>query len=41
VIPRGAVTLAAGDEVLALVDAEDAEVLAVLFGHPGAAAPGR
>lgn len=36
VIPRGAVQLEAGDEVLALVDSEDAEVLAVLFGPPGA-----
>ncbi len=36
VIPRGAVQLEAGDEVLALVDADDAEVLAVLFGRPGA-----
>ena len=36
VIPRGAVQLEAGDEVLALVDSDDAEVLAVLFGRPGA-----
>ena len=34
VIPRGAVQLEAGDEVLALVDADDAEVLADLFGRP-------
>ena len=40
VIPRGAVRLEAGDEVLALVDAEDAGVLAVLFGHPGTRPPG-
>jgi trk system potassium uptake protein TrkA len=40
VIPRGVVTLAAGDEVLALVDSEDAEVLAELFGRPGTALPG-
>lgn len=37
VIPRGAVKLEAGDEVLALVDAADAEELAALFGRPGAA----
>jgi len=41
VIPRGALRLEAGDEVLALVDAADAEVLAALFGRPGtASAPG-
>ena len=34
VIPRGAVQLEAGDEVLALVDSDDAEVLADLFGRP-------
>jgi trk system potassium uptake protein TrkA len=39
VIPRGGVILAAGDEVLALVDSEDAEVLAELFGRPGTAQP--
>lgn len=37
VIPRGAVKLEAGDEVLALVDAADAEELAALFGRPGGA----
>jgi trk system potassium uptake protein TrkA len=34
VIPRGAVVLEPGDEVLALVDAEGADELAVLFGRP-------
>ncbi len=33
VIPRGLVAFQAGDEVLAIVDAEGAERLAMLFGH--------
>ena len=37
VIPRGSVQVEAGDEVLALVDSEGAEELAVLFGPPGGA----
>jgi trk system potassium uptake protein len=36
VIPRGAVTLEAGDEVLALADQDEAEDLAALFGRSGA-----
>jgi len=35
VIPRGSVVVQAGDEVLALVDSEAAEELAMLFGPPG------
>ena len=33
-IPRGSVKVEAGDEVLAIVDSEAAEELAVLFGRP-------
>ena len=36
IIPRGQVAFEAGDEVLAIVDAEAAEVVAALLGHPGA-----
>jgi Trk K+ transport system NAD-binding subunit len=41
VIPRGSVKVEAGDEVLALVDAEAAEELAVLFGRPEGSSPPR
>src|SRR5262245_7090008 len=40
VIPRGPLRFEAGDEVLAIVDAEGAEELASLFGHPAFAARG-
>ena len=39
VIPRGSVKVEAGDEVLALVDSEAAEELAVLFGRPEKTGP--
>jgi trk system potassium uptake protein TrkA len=39
VIPRGPLTFEAGDEVLAITDAEGAEELAALFGRPSAPAP--
>ena len=39
VIPRGQVQFEAGDEVLAIVDAEAAEELARLLGHPVSAPP--
>lgn len=34
VIPRGQVTFDAGDEVLAIVDEDEVEELAAIFGHP-------
>lgn len=40
VIPRGPLRFEAGDEVLAIVDAEGAEELANLFGHPALAERG-
>ena len=40
VIPRGPLRFEAGDEVLAIVDAEGAEELANLFGHPAFAERG-
>ena len=40
IIPRGQVAFEAGDEVLAIVDAEGAEELANLFGHPALAQRG-
>jgi trk system potassium uptake protein TrkA len=39
VIPRGPLTFQAGDEVLAITDAEGAEELAALFGRPSKPAP--
>ena len=38
VIPRGQVAFEAGDEVLAIVDEDEVEELAALFGHPVPAA---
>ena len=34
VIPRGQVAFEAGDEVLAIVDEDEVEELAAIFGHP-------